>query len=233
MVRIFERYLNELGRERVLTPDEEARLARASRAGDERARARLVSANLRFVVSVARGYRGRGLPLADLVEEGNLGLVQAADRFDPSRGVRFISYAQFWIRRSIRQALAAQLERPTRDERPWKRVSFDEPVPGTSVSLAEVLADRRNPAPGERLAREGLRGTLEASLADLPEREAGVLRSYFGLGRERPLDLGEIASELGVSRERARQLKERALSRLRAGSGRHGLSGFAGEVDSG
>lgn len=226
-MRIFERYLSDISREHLLEAEEEADLARRCRAGDAAARRRLVAANLRFVVSLARRYRGRGLPLDDLVNEGNLGLVRAADRFDPERGVRFISYAHFWIRRAMTQAIARDEERPSRGGPPRRRISLDEPVPGGAWALAEVLADETIVGTEVLLEREGLRAALEASFVDLPERERLVLRGYFGFGCDRPRSLGEISREIGVSRERVRQLKERGLARLRAAVVRHGLDGYA------
>ena len=226
MVRIFERYLSDIGRERLLTAEEEAELARRTQAGDASARRRLVSANLRFVVSVARNYRGRGVPLVDLVNEGNLGLVRAADRFDPGRGVRFISYAHFWVRRAMMQSIMSESERRSPSDPAPRRLSLDDPVTGGACTLAELLPDERTPPPGARLAHDRLCEAVEASLTDLPPRERDVVRRYFGLGGEGTLNLGEIASDLGVSRERVRQLKERGLSRLRASALRHGLHRF-------
>lgn len=226
MVRIFERYLSDIGRERLLTAEEERELARRTQAGDADARCRLVTANLRFVVSVARNYRGCGVPLADLVNEGNMGLVRAADRFDPSRGVRFISYAHFWVRRAMMQSITRESGRRSPNDPAPIRVSLDDPGPGGTRTLAELLPDKRTPRPGSGLAQERLREAVEASLADLPPRECDVVRRYFGLAGERTLNLGEIASDLGVSRERVRQLKERGISRLRASAVRHGLDGF-------
>ncbi len=225
-MRTFERYLCDIGRERLLTPEEEAGLARRSQAGDESARRRLVSANLRFVVSVARGFRGRGVPLVDLVNEGNLGLLRAAMRFDAGRGVRFISYAHFWVRRAMLRAIAdAESPRPPSGLRP-ARVSLDAPVGDARTTLAEVLADERAGSPEERVARLGLRRAIESSLVDLPPRERRAVRRYFGLDGSPPHTLAEIADDLGVTRERARQLKEQGLARLRAAAPRHGLAAF-------
>lgn len=226
MVRIFERYLADIGRERLLNREDEAALARLSRAGDLAARRRLVSANLRFVVSVARKYRGRGVPLADLVNEGNIGLVRAADRFDPDRGVRFISYAHFWVRRAMVNAITRHDVRPLPGEPPPRPLSLDHAVPGGARTLAELLPDERAPEPGAGVVRERLRDAIEASLSDLPPREREVVRRYFGLGSECAETLAEISADLGVSRERVRQLKDQGLSRLRAGAERHGLRGY-------
>lgn len=230
VIRAFDQYLEEIGRERLLDREDEAALARRSRAGDMAARRRLVSANLRFVVSVARRYRGLGLPFADLVNEGNLGLVRAADRFDPERGVRFISYAHFWVRRAMVQALRRHEERPLPGEPPPRALSLDHVAPGTACSLAELLPDERAPEPGARVVRERLRDAIEASLSDLPPREREVVRRYFGIGLECAQTLAQISADLNVSRERVRQLKERGLSRLRAVAQRHRLDEY---VDSG
>ncbi len=229
MVRIFERYLTDIGRETLLDAEAEVELARRSRAGDQAARVRLVSANLRFVVSVARGYRGRGVPLADLVNEGNLGLVRAADRFDPERGVRFISYAHYWVRRAMTQAIADYGDHRPRGEPGPHRFSLDEMAPGGTCTFEELLADEQAPEPGAGLVRERLQDAIEASLADLPPLESEVVRRYFGLGFERPQTPAEISAALDVSRERTRQLKERGLSRLRAGAERSGLVRHVGD----
>lgn len=226
MVQTFERYLRDIGRERLLSREEEVELARRARAGDEVARRRLVSANLRFVVSVAKRYRGRGLSLADLVNEGNLGLLRAAERFDETRGVRFVSYAVWWVRQSILQAIARDAG-PSDEAGPLERLSLDEPLdPEAGATLEEVVPDERAVSPDARAHEEALRHAVDASLMALPEREQLVLRLYFGLDGEPPLALAEIGRRLGVSRERARQIKDRALVLLRAGAGRHGLDRF-------
>ncbi|MYC89399.1 MAG: sigma-70 family RNA polymerase sigma factor [Gemmatimonadales bacterium] len=229
MVRIFERYLADIRRESLLDAEAEVELARRSRAGDQAARVRLVSANLRFVVSVARGYRGRGVPLADLVNEGNLGLVRAADRFDPERGVRFISYAHYWVRRAMTQAIADHGDHRRLDEPGAYPFSLDEMAPGRACTFEELLPDEQAPEPGAGLIRERLHDALEASLADLPSLESEVVRRYFGLGYERPQTPAEISAALDVSRERTRQLRERGLSRLRAGAERSGLVRFVND----
>ncbi len=222
MVRLFERYLDDIGRAPLLTREEEAELARRSREGDAEARRRLVTSNLRFVVSVAREYRGRGVPMADLVNEGNIGLLRAAERFDESRGVRFVSYAHWWVRRAILQAIVS--DRGKGAAHPWREVSLDAPDPAGGTTLQDRLEDRGASFPDEDLVREGVRHAVWASLADVPDREREVLRRYFGLDGGGAQTLGEVAEALGTSRERARQLKERALARLRAQADRHDLA---------
>lgn len=227
MVRLFDRYLDDIGREPLLSREEESRLARRARRGDRAARHRLVSANLRFVVSIARHYQGRGLPMADLVNEGNLGLLRAVERFDETRGVRFVSYAHWWIRRAIVEAVRRESGLPTHEGGIARPVSLDEPLgPRGPNTLQEVLADDRHPPPERRLVRLAMRHSLEASLLDVPERERDVLRRYFGLDSDRPESLNAIAADLGITRERARQLKQRGLDRLRAHARRHDLIAF-------
>lgn len=223
MVRIFERYLNDIGREPLLEVEEERALAARARRGDEEARRRLAGANLRFVVSVARRYRGHGLPMADLVNEGNLGLLRAAERFDETRGVRFISYAHWWVRRAIVEAIDRHEGRGGRDA---PLLSLDEPIVGGGGTLQEVLADPRDEGPERGVVRRALRNALEAGLTDLPERERLVLRRYYGLDGDGSETLAEIARALGVSRERARQLRDRGLARLRMHARRHDLAAF-------
>ena len=229
MVRIFERYLADIRRESLLDAEAEVELARRSRAGDQAARVRLVNANLRFVVSVARGYRGRGVPLADLVNEGNLGLVRAADRFDPERGVRFISYAHYWVRRAMIQAIADHGAQRPPGGPAAHRVSLDELAPGSTCTFEELLPDEQAPEPGAGVIRERLQDAVEASLADLPPLESEVVRRDVGLGYERPQTPAEISAALDVSCERTRQLKARGLSRLRAGAERSGLVRFVND----
>jgi RNA polymerase primary sigma factor len=222
VVRVFDRYLRDIGRHPLLTREEELELARRSRCGDEQARRRLITANLRFVVSVARDYRGRGLPMADLVNEGNLGLLRASERFDESRGVRFVSYAHWWVRRSILHAIERQggRARTGRAGPPW--VSIDEPIVG-AVTLQDVLPDSREPGPDERLRLDRLKGAVRASLTDLPEREREVVSRHFGVGSGGDESLAQIARSLGVTRERVRQLRDQGLQRLRTHAGRHAL----------
>ena len=239
------------------------RSAQRIKDGDESALNQLVAANLRFVVSVARRYAGHGVPLADLVTEGNIGLIRAARRFDETKGVRFISYAVWWVRQSILQALTAgsrivripsgQLEEshrvvrtvrrleqefgrePTIDEvaaeleispgevtdalglRPgW--VSLDAPLPNDDQSsMLDLIPDTELEDPNAAAASAALHDVVEAGLTRLPEREAAVLMQYFGLDGEPPRSLEEIARGLGLTRERTRMIKDRALVRLRLG----------------
>lgn len=216
-------YLREIGRRSVPTRDEEARLARRIRDGDEDALEELVSRNLRFVVSVARRYRGRGLSLSDLVNEGNVGMIRAARRFDGDRGVRFVTYASWWIRQAILEALArrrdaAEPPRPSEPaSRPRVQVSLDASAPDGGP-LVERTADPRAEPPDAPVQRRALRRAVARSLASLPRREAEVLRLRFGLDGTEARTLGEIAERLSLSRSRVRQLRDRALGRLRSGS---------------
>lgn len=252
-------YLREIGAYRLLTPADETELARRIRSGDARALEELVCANLRFVVSVAKRYQHQGVPLSDLINEGNLGLIRAAERFDETKGVKFISYAVWWVRQSISQALAEyghavrvpvgrvgimrrvgrqadalrqELGRePTQDEivsqsgvseeevaltMPIARaaVSLDAPI-GDDARLIDYLPDLETDAPDGDATAENLAASVESALGQLRGREATVLRLYFGFGGDEPRTLERIGEELGVTRERVRQIKERALSRLR------------------
>lgn len=232
----LEDYLREIGRQRLLGRDEEAALARRYREGrDPRARERLVAGNLRFVVAVARRYRHRGLSLEDLVAEGNLGLLRAAERFDADRGVRFVTYAAWWIRQSILAALARARkldgggEGGARARRPRPHVSLQAPPSASSPSpLSEVLPDVAVERPDAPVRRDELRRAVAAGLAFLPEREARVLRLYYGLDGRPARSLRAVGRELGVSRERARQLKSRGLDLLRRGPRREELRTLAG-----
>ena len=215
----------------MLDREREAALARRYRtSGDRRALHALVEGNLRFVVSTARRYRGRGVPMEDLVNEGNLGLLRAAERFDPDRGVRFVTYAAFFVRQTMLDAVARsgrtapplpedRADRTGRRSRAAVVVSLEAPrTPDDSgTALAELLEDPAAPgADGPGAGRERRR-TLETGLAFLPGREERVLRLFFGLDGRGQRSLARIGRELGVSRERVRQLKDRALARLRDG----------------
>jgi RNA polymerase primary sigma factor len=259
----FALYLHEIGGHPLIGAEEERRLARRIRAGDRGALDRMVESNLRFVVSVARRYGHLGVPLQDLVTEGNLGLLQAAERFDERRGVRFTSYAIWWVRQSIISAIRQQIgivrvpaskrrghmarrskslvgdgeapETPglTTDHRsPFgvRYLSLDAPLGDPrgmrGTVLGELVARETVVDPADRVDRAALRDLLERSLTLLDEREARVIRLSFGLEDGEPQSLGEIGERLGVSRERVRQIRERALVRLRSGVLRRNLESF-------
>jgi RNA polymerase primary sigma factor len=252
-------YLREIGSYPLLKPADEASLARRARRGDARAIDRLICANLRFVVSVAKKYQHHGIPLADLIDEGNLGLIRAAHRFDETRGVRFISYAIWWVRQAIVQAIAeyghavrvpvsrfsamrrvgrhADVLRKELGREPTQieliqeagiteadvaitmhiaraPISLDAAV-GDDARLIEYLSDDSAEPPDRDAANANLTESVEAALGELRGREATVVRLYFGFDGGDPMTLESIGQRLGVTRERVRQIKDRALSRLR------------------
>jgi RNA polymerase primary sigma factor len=254
-------YLAEIANSRPLSSSEEVLLARRIKRGDEEARNRLVEANLRFVVSVAKEYQNRGVPLADLISAGNMGLITAAERFDENKGFKFISYAVWWIRQAILQTLAEQsrtvrlplnkiglLYKISKASRHLQQERADDPNPediaaeldvpveevketlmcGRSVrsldaafreeedhSLLDVLPDERQESPESQVMRGCLRGQIDTALSTLMGREAEILRLYFGLDGEEPMTLDQIGVRFGLTRERVRQIKEKALHRLR------------------
>jgi RNA polymerase primary sigma factor len=261
----FEKYLQDIGKEELITAEEEVALAKRIKKGDQKALERLVKANLRFVVSVSKQYQNNGLTLSDLVNEGNLGLIKAAQRFDETRGFKFISYAVWWIRQSILQALAEQarivrlplnkigsinkvnkafskleqeFERePTSSELSavlemnedevkdtfsysGKHLSMDAPLSSDedSSDMYDVLKSEDSPRPDKQLLTESLRKEIERALSTLTEREAQVIRYYFGLDGGHPLSLEEVGEKFELTRERVRQIKEKALRRLKHGS---------------
>jgi RNA polymerase primary sigma factor len=257
----LDKYLQEIGKVDLITADEEVELAQKSKAGDQAALEKLTKANLRFVVSVAKQYQNQGLTLPDLINEGNLGLIKAAQRFDETRGFKFISYAVWWIRQSILQALAEQsrivrlplnkigsinkinkmyalLEQsnerpPTAEEiakeldmtvndvresmkNSGRHLSMDAPlVEGEDSNLYDVLRSGESPNPDRNLIQESLRTEIERSLETLTPREADVVRLYFGLGDQHPMTLEEIGETFDLTRERVRQIKEKAIRRLK------------------
>ncbi len=257
----IEKYLEEIGGYSPLAPEEEVELARQIRKSNSRALDKLVKANLRFVISVAKEYQGQGLPLQDLISEGNLGLIKAAQRFDETRGFKFISYAVWWIRQSILQALAEQsrvvrlplnrvgainkvgraleeLEKkygrePSMEEIADKmemtayevadvlktsarHLSLDEPFKeDEGNSLLDILESDRYAPPDDTLMQESLQVEIDKVLSTLKPREAEIIRLYFGLDGDRPLTLEEIGEHFKLTRERVRQIKEKALRRLR------------------
>ena len=270
----LDKYLQEIGKVDLLTPEEEIELARKIRKGDQKSLEKLTKANLRFVVSVAKQYQNQGLSLGDLINEGNLGLIKAAKRFDETRGFKFISYAVWWIRQSILQALAEQsrivrlplnrvgalnkigkafssleqeFERePSASELAeeldmslfevadtlkisGRHLSMDAPfVQGEDNRLLDVIQDERTPMPDQDLMKESLSTEVERALATLTDREAEVIRLYFGLGREHSLTLEEIGEKFNLTRERVRQIKEKAIRRLRHASRSKQLRAYLG-----
>lgn len=257
----LDRYLQEIGKVSLITPDEEVELAKKIQQGDQDALEKLTKANLRFVVSVAKQYQNQGLSLGDLINEGNLGLIKAAKRFDETRGFKFISYAVWWIRQSILQALAEQsrivrlpLNRVgalnkigkelSKLEQEYERIpsaaelaeslemtisevsdtlkisgrhlSVDAPfAQGEDNRLLDVLENEETPDPDNDLMGESLKVEIERALSKLTKREAEVIRLYFGIGREHSLTLEEIGERFDLTRERVRQIKEKALRKLR------------------
>lgn len=257
----LDQYLQEIGDVPLLTADEEIELARSIHGGSEDALEKLTKANLRFVVSVAKQYQNQGLNLTDLINEGNLGLIKAAKRFDETKGFKFISYAVWWIRQAILQALAEQsrivrlplnrvgtlhkigrvssdLEQeygrePSADEIAEtlemspseivdtmrisnRHLSLDAPfTPGEDNRLLDILEDDMQTSPDEILMDESLKLEITRALDSLTDREADVISLYFGINADRSLTLEEIGSQFGLTRERVRQIKEKAIRRLR------------------
>ncbi|MCB0476814.1 MAG: sigma-70 family RNA polymerase sigma factor [Crocinitomicaceae bacterium] len=259
----LDKYLQEIGRVDLITAEEEVELARRIREGDQAALERLTKANLRFVVSVSKQYQNQGLSLPDLINEGNLGLIKAAKRFDETRGFKFISYAVWWIRQSILQALAEQArivrlplnkigsinkinkayshleqeyERPPSPDElaeclevsvdevkqslssTGRHVSMDAPLKegdDSSSSMYEVMSSKDSPSPEKELLIDSLRREIERSLMTLTPREADVIRFYFGLNGQQAMTLEEIGLKFDLTRERVRQIKEKAIRRLK------------------
>ena len=270
----LDKYLQEIGKVDLLTAEQEIELAVRMKNGDQSAMEILTKANLRFVVSVAKQYQNQGLSLGDLINEGNLGLIKAARRFDETRGFKFISYAVWWIRQSILQALAEQsrivrlplnrvgainkigkaysnlkqeFERePSHEEIAQalemdveeisntmqifgKQVSVDAPFSfGEENSLLDVIENDLQPAPDNELISESLKTEIKNVLAILPEREAEVIRLYFGLDGEFSMTLEEIGEKFHLTRERVRQIKEKAIRRLRHNSKSKILKSYLG-----
>ena len=256
----LEKYLHDIGKEELITPEEEVELAKRIKKGDQEALEKLTRANLRFVVSVAKQYQHQGLSLPDLINEGNLGLIKAAKKFDETKGFKFISYAVWWIRQCILQALAEQsrivrlplnkigalnkinkvfskLEQeherePSPDEvattldlpedkvsntleLSGRHLSVDAPFQdGEENSLLDVLQNPDSPDTDVKLMNESLSLEIERTLNTLPEKESNVIRSFYGIGKKQ-MSLEEIGTSIGISRERTRQIKEKAIKHLR------------------
>lgn len=269
----LDKYLQEIGREELITVDEEVELAQRIKRGDRKALERLTKANLRFVVSVAKQYQNQGLSLPDLINEGNVGLIKAAEKFDETRGFKFISYAVWWIRQSILQAIAEQSRivrlplnqvgsvnkinkvlnkfeqeherRPSVEEISEKvdlpeekiddamkissrHVSMDAPfAEGDDNSLLDVLANTDTPTTDSQLVAESLRAEIETALSVLNDRERNVVEAFFGIGQPE-MTLEEIGSKYGLTRERVRQIKEKAIRRLRSSTKNKALKAYLG-----
>jgi RNA polymerase primary sigma factor len=270
----LDKYLQEIGKVDLLTSDEEVHLAQKIKEGDQIALEKLTKANLRFVVSVAKQYQNQGLSLGDLINEGNLGLIKAAQRFDETRGFKFISYAVWWIRQSILQALAEQsrivrlplnrvgslnkisktfseleqkFEREPSPEElaevlevttaevvdtmkiSGRHVSMDAPfVQGEENSLLDVLANNSEETPDSGLMSDSLRREVQRALSTLTQRESDVITLYFGLNGEHAMTLEEIGEKFNLTRERVRQIKEKAIRRLRHTSRSKALKPYLG-----
>jgi RNA polymerase primary sigma factor len=262
--RSLDKYLQEIGKEELITAEEEVELARRIKQGDQVALEKLTRANLRFVVSVAKQYQNQGLTLPDLINEGNLGLIKAAQRFDETRGFKFISYAVWWIRQSILQAIAehsrivrlplnqvgslnklnkafSKLEQeferePTEEELAQildlpedkikdsisisgRHISMDAPlVSGEESTLYDVMVNKDSPRADKELIKESLQTEIERTLDTLSEREKEIIKLYFGIGMNHGLTIDEIGEKFDLTRERVRQIKEKALKRLRQSS---------------
>lgn len=267
----LEKYLNEIGKEATLSADEEAQLARLIRQGDRKALEKLTKANLRFVVSVARQYQNKGISLPDLINEGNLGLIKAAEKFDETRGVRFISYAVWWIRHSIQQAIAEQShfvrlpqskvndlnkighalskfeqenqrkpsvnEMSARTSMPeeqivdamkasGKQLSVDAPFHnGEANTLLDVLADSDSPQADDEFARKYMGVEIAEVLSSLDEREREVITDFYGIGQP-ALTMMEIGQKYGLKRERVRQIRDKAIRKLRRVSHNKSLKSY-------
>lgn len=270
----LDKYLQEIGREDLISVEEEVELAQAIKRGDRRALEKLTRANLRFVVSVAKQYQNQGLSLPDLINEGNLGLIKAAEKFDETRGFKFISYAVWWIRQSILQALAEQSRivrlplnqvgtlnkiikaqqkfeqenerRPSSAELAkeldiaedkiadtmkvsGRHISVDAPfVEGEDNSLLDVLVNEDTPNTDKSLINESLSVEIERALSTLTEREAEIVKLFFGIAGCQEMTLEEIGDKFGLTRERVRQIKEKAIRRLRQSNKCKNLKGYLG-----
>ncbi len=270
----LDKYLQEIGHEELITVEEEVELAQRIRKGDRKALERLTKANLRFVVSVAKQYQNQGLSLPDLINEGNMGLIKAAEKFDETRGFKFISYAVWWIRQSILQAIAEQSRivrlplnqvgsvnkinrilnkfeqenerRPSIDEIaektdlsedkiedamkvPGKHISVDAPiVDGEENSLLDLLASTDTPTTDNELVLESLREEIAEALQALNERERNVIEAFFGINQQE-MTLEEIGDKYGLTRERVRQIKEKAIRRLRHNTKNKMLKTYLGQ----
>lgn len=209
-------YLDEIGRQALLSEEEERRLSARIKAGDQRAVNKLIEANLRFVVAIARQYQGKGLAMDDLVSEGNIGLMKAAGKYDATRGLRFVNYAVVFVRRQIELALKKETgEQRVEIRKDGQSRSVDAPLGSkTNVSLLSVLVDANAPQADERTINSAVEKAVEYALRSLDEREGRVVNAYFGIEQDH-LTMQEIADDMGLKRERVRQIRDRAIRRLR------------------
>ena len=213
---ILNKYLDEIGRENLLTEEQERDLSERIRKGDERALNKLVEANLRFVVAIARQYKGKGLSMEDLVSEGNIGLMKAAGKYDAGRGLRFVNYAVVFVRQQIEKALKAEsAEQRVENRRDGQTRSVDAPLGAkTNMSLLSVLVDGNASLADERVYKASVEQAVMAALQTLDERELKVVNACFGVGQE-ALTMAEIAEDMGLKRERVRQIRDRAVRRMK------------------
>jgi RNA polymerase primary sigma factor len=210
--------LREIGRIPLIQRQDEQQVARKAAAGDAAARNALITANLRFVVLVAKSYANRGLPLEDLINEGNIGLINALDHFDPERGCHFITYAIWWIRQAMLKAIHAAEGVPVESsDEAREPVSLDSPAfdEEGATALADMIPDRGNRGPEQAFLDESLKNEIDNLLGRLPPRELSILRERFGLDGRRPASLEEIGKRLKMTRERIRQIEKQALRRIR------------------
>ena len=213
---LLNKYLDEIGREQLLSPEEEQRLSVRVLKGDERAVNKLIEANLRFVVVIARQYQGRGLAMEDLVSEGNIGLMKAARKYDATKGLRFVNYAVVPIRQQIEKALKVEsAEQRVESVRDGQTRSVDAPLgTKTNMSLLSVLVDSNSPLADERLLRSNVESAVEYALRSLNERESQVVNAFFGIGQEHAT-MAEIAEDMNLKRERVRQIRDKAIRRMK------------------
>ena len=213
---LLNKYLDEIGREQLLSPEEEQRLSARVLKGDERAVNKLLEANLRFVVVIARQYQGRGLAMEDLVSEGNIGLMKAARKYDATKGLRFVNYAVVPIRQQIEKALKVEsAEQRVESVRDGQTRSVDAPLgTKTNMSLLSVLVDSNSPLADERLLRSNVETAVEYALRSLNERESQVVNAFFGIGQEHAT-MAEIAEDMNLKRERVRQIRDKAIRRMK------------------
>jgi RNA polymerase primary sigma factor len=209
-------YLDEIGRTSLLSEDEERRLSTRIQAGDERALNKLIEANLRFVVAIARQYQGKGLSMDDLVSEGNIGLMKAASKFDGSRGLRFVNYAVVFVRQQIEKALKMESsEQRVENAKDGQSRSVDAPLGGrANMSLLSVLADANAPLADERVYSSAVAAAVEYALQSLNPREQQVITAYFGINQDH-LTMAEIADDMQLKRERVRQIRNGAIRHLK------------------